>query len=223
MCKVWHTFHPSYAARPGYGRYNAVMCWDAEVLKSGRRASASVSLSDTDVELIVAELSKVFQLQFDKFKNEMHTECFENITALTNKIAEFSLQHDKHVSELSSLKTEVMELRMENVALRNSMDEAAQGLVNKFDGVLKVSRLCPVANKPRSRKIITSSPEVVADVLRECRKPENTNHRLYSDCTNLQREYMARMEQELAGKMEQGERVVMRFVYGQPRIVSRKN
>ncbi|KAL3265479.1 hypothetical protein HHI36_009683 [Cryptolaemus montrouzieri] len=76
------------------------MCCDGKVLKSGRRDSTSVSLSDTDVELIVAELSKFFQLQFDKFKNEMRTECFENITGLTNKVAEISSQHDKHVSEL---------------------------------------------------------------------------------------------------------------------------
>ncbi|KAL3284065.1 hypothetical protein HHI36_018233 [Cryptolaemus montrouzieri] len=69
---------------------------------------------------------------FDKFKNEMRTECFENITALTNKVAELSSQHDKHVSELSSLKTEVMELRMESVALRNRMDDADKIDVENF-------------------------------------------------------------------------------------------
>ncbi|KAL3273682.1 hypothetical protein HHI36_015112, partial [Cryptolaemus montrouzieri] len=73
-------------------------------------------------------------------------------------------------------------------------------MVNKFDSVLKVSRLGPVGNRPRPMKIITSSPELVADVLRECRKPENTNYRLYSDRTNMQREYMARLKQELASR-----------------------
>ncbi|KAL3281629.1 hypothetical protein HHI36_004835 [Cryptolaemus montrouzieri] len=256
MWKCGTAFHPRCAVQAGYGRDNAVMCCDGEVLKSGRRASASVSFFDADVELIVAKLSKVFQMQSDKFKNEMRTECFGNITTLTNKVAELSSQHDKHVSELSSLKTEVMELRMENVALRNRMDDAgridvenfcveaqerilrcknlmlldvvegrstqiseriefdinevkkifsALGMVNKFDSVLKVLRLGPVSNKPRPMKIITSSPEVVADVLTDGKKPENTNYRLYSDRTNLQREYMARLKQELAGRTEQGE------------------
>ncbi|KAL3288479.1 hypothetical protein HHI36_002922 [Cryptolaemus montrouzieri] len=151
------------------------MCYDGEVLKSGCRASASVLLSDADVELIVAELSKVFQLQFDKFENKMRTECFAAITALTNKFAELSSQHGKHVG-------------------------------------------FKVGNKPRPIKIITSCPEVGADVLRECKKPDNTNYLLYRE-----REYMARLEQELAGRTEQGESVVIRHVNGQTRIVSRKH
>ncbi|KAL3279492.1 hypothetical protein HHI36_017002 [Cryptolaemus montrouzieri] len=109
-------FHPSCAEQAGYSKDDGIVCCRQED-DAVARMSAS-SLSSSDIESIVTQLSDVLQVQFDKFKREMRNEYFEQIATLTGKGTELSLQHEVYVRDIAEMKMAVDSLRRENIDLR---------------------------------------------------------------------------------------------------------
>ncbi|KAL3265746.1 hypothetical protein HHI36_009947 [Cryptolaemus montrouzieri] len=242
------TFHPSCAVQAGYSKDAGIVCCRQEV-GTVTRMSAS-SLSSSDIDAIITQLSDVLQVQFGKFKREMRNEYFEQIATLTWKVTELALQHEVYVKDIAEMKMAVDTSRPENIDLRGKIDNnvggchSAQELTIEFHGVeiscflmwrnlelgveeeyatvLTVLRLDKKSSKPRPMKVITACSEVVLEVLKRNKRMVKP-YRMYNDRTVLQREHLTKLRNEVTEKEAKCEIVVIRHINGQPRIVQSKN
>lgn len=96
------------------------------------------------------------------------------------------------------------------------------GNVDKINEVIKVTRVGRINEsntRPRPTKIIFSNRNVVIQILKNKKKLLNSNIRINSDQTLMQREVFNKVKEELNRRISMGEQdIIIKFKNGIPKI-----